>query len=58
MEKRNEFQKNNLKNRTPYYFDAIMEVDDDNNVDRIYQTKNHTKNHTKYFSLKNFLQKN
>ena len=36
MEKRNEFQKNNMKNRTSYYFDAIMEVDDDNNVDRTY----------------------
>ena len=35
MENKDEFQKINIKNRTCYYFDKIMDVDDDINVDRI-----------------------
>ena len=30
MKNKNEFKKNNIKNRTYYYFDDIMDVDDIN----------------------------
>ena len=35
MENKDEFKKINIKNSTCYYFDKIMDVDDDINVDRI-----------------------